>query len=85
MIRPILLAEDSEDDAILIQVTLRRAGVLNPVLAVPDGVQTVAYLKGEKFYADRVFFPLPGVILLDLKMPQKTGFKFWNGGKPSRN
>lgn len=75
MIKPILLAEDSEDDAILIQVTLKRAEVLNPVLAVSDGVQAVAYLKGDKFYADRNLFPLPGIILLDLKMPHKNGFE----------
>ncbi len=74
MSRPILLAEDSEDDAILIQATLKKAEVLNPVLAVSDGAQAIAYLKGEKFYADRNLFPLPGVILLDLKMPNKTGF-----------
>jgi len=75
MIRPILLAEDSEDDAILIQATLRKAEVLNPVLAVSNGAQAIAYLKGEKFYADRNLFPLPGVILLDLKMPHKNGFE----------
>ncbi|HXC98850.1 MAG TPA: response regulator [Verrucomicrobiae bacterium] len=75
MIRPILLAEDSEDDAILIQATLRKAEVLNPVLAVSDGVQAIAYLKGHGFYADRVSFPLPAVVLLDLKMPHKNGFQ----------
>jgi CheY-like chemotaxis protein len=75
MIRPILLAEDSEDDAILIQATLKKAEVHNPVLAVSNGAQAIAYLKGEKFYADRNLFPLPGVILLDLKMPHKNGFE----------
>jgi CheY-like chemotaxis protein len=75
MLRPILLAEDSEDDAILIQATLKTAGVLNPVLTVSDGVQAIAYLKGHGFYTDRVLFPLPAVILLDLKMPHKNGFQ----------
>ncbi len=75
MIRPILLAEDSEDDATIIQVTLEKAGVKNPVLVVSDGAKAISYLKGTGFYADRELFPLPGVVLLDLKMPVKNGFE----------
>jgi CheY-like chemotaxis protein len=75
MIRPILLAEDSEDDARIIQTTLERAGVQNPVLVVSDGATAISYLKGTGFYTDRELFPLPGVILLDLKMPVKNGFE----------
>jgi len=75
MMRPILLAEDSADDAMVIQSTLKKAGVLNPVFVVSDGANAVAYLKGAGFYADRDLFPLPGVFLLDLKMPGKDGFE----------
>src|SRR5580693_4018816 len=73
-LRPILLAEDSEDDALIIKSTLGKAGVLNPVFVVPDGVKAIAYLKGEGEFAVRGLFPVPDVFLLDLKMPRKDGF-----------
>ena len=75
VMRPILLAEDSEDDATVLRSTLRKAGLAAPVVVVPDGSQAIAYLKGEGIYADRDLFPLPGLLLLDLKMPGKNGFE----------
>jgi CheY-like chemotaxis protein len=73
--QPILLVEDSEDDAVITQAMLKKAEVLNPVLVLSDGAKAIAYLKGDGFYADRELFPLPRVVLLDLKMPVKNGFK----------
>lgn len=73
--RPILLVDDSEDDTLAIRATLKKADVSNPVLVLSDGAKAIAYLKGEDFYADRNLFPLPGVILLDLKMPVRNGFE----------
>ncbi len=72
--KPILLAEDSEDDAFVVRSTLKKAGVLNPVLVVDDGAKAVAYLRGDGFFADRDLFPLPDVLLLDLKLPKLSGF-----------
>jgi CheY-like chemotaxis protein len=40
-----------------------------------DGDQVIAYLKGNAPYADREKFPLPSVLLLDLKMPRMNGFQ----------
>jgi CheY-like chemotaxis protein len=73
-VKPILLAEDIEDDAGLLQTVLKQAGVMNPVFVVPDGQEAIAYLSGEGVYADRAKFPIPVVLLLDLKMPKRTGF-----------
>lgn len=75
MSRTILLVEDYEDDAILLQMALASAGVGNPVILVKDGDEAIAYLKGEGIFSDRQKFPLPGVMLLDLKMPRKDGFE----------
>jgi CheY-like chemotaxis protein len=70
----ILLADDSEDDEILFRRAVRLSGLANPVIVVRDGDATVEYLKGEGAYADRKKYPLPKVLMLDLKMPRKNGF-----------
>jgi len=75
VIKPILLAEDVEDDAVVIKHTLKKAGVINPIITVYDGEQAIAYLAGNGIYTDRDLFPLPGVLLLDLKMPKCGGFE----------
>ena len=71
----ILLAEDNEDHVVLIKRAFMQARLLNPVQAVGDGVEAIAYLKGEGKYADRKEFPFPRLLLLDLKMPNKDGFE----------
>lgn len=71
----ILLAEDDEDHAFLAQRAFKQAGLLNPIYLVEDGEQVVAYLKGEGKYSNRDEFPLPSLLLLDLKMPNKNGFE----------
>lgn len=71
----ILIAEDLEDDILLIQRALRKAQVLNPIQVVRNGDAVVAYLKGEGKFANREEYPLPGLLLLDLKMPRTDGFE----------
>jgi CheY-like chemotaxis protein len=71
----ILVAEDDENHAFLIQRAFRQASLLNPIHFVPDGEQAIAYLKGEGKYTSREEFPLPSLLLLDLKMPNKSGFE----------
>src|SRR6266571_2145651 len=71
----ILLAEDQEDDILLIRRAFNKANLLNPLHVVCDGEETIAYLKGEGRYANRAEYPLPALLLLDLKMPRKNGFE----------
>ncbi len=71
----ILIAEDNEDHAYLLQRALKKGAVLNPVFLVGDGEEAIAYLKGEGRFSDRYEYPLPGLLLLDLKMPKKNGFE----------
>jgi CheY-like chemotaxis protein len=71
---PILLAEDNEDHISLIRRAFERGGLCNPLFVVRNGEEAVAYLKGEGKFANRSEFPLPSLLLLDLKMPIKTGF-----------
>ena len=73
--KPILLADDSEDDQVLFKRAIRLAALHEQVVAVPDGAEAIAYLNGDGAYADREKHPLPKMIVLDLKMPRKTGFE----------
>jgi CheY-like chemotaxis protein len=75
MLKPILLAEDFEPDAAAIQTAFKKRGVINPIFVVSDGAEAIAYLKGEGIYDNRVKFPLPGMLLLDLKMPKRNGLE----------
>jgi CheY-like chemotaxis protein len=74
MPKTILLAEDYENDALLTKKELARAGVKNHVFEVRDGAEAIAYIQGHGEFADRDKFPLPSVLLLDLKMPNRDGF-----------
>jgi CheY-like chemotaxis protein len=71
----ILLAEEDEDHVILIRKGFQRVGVLNPLYVVRDGEEVLAYLKGEGPFANRAEYPLPTLLLLDLKMPRMDGFQ----------
>ena len=71
----ILLAEDDAQDAVATENALRSAGVLNRVVHVSDGDEALAYLRGDGLYSNRKEFPLPSIVLLDLKMPRMDGFR----------
>lgn len=72
---PILVAEDEAYDVTLLEMLLKDLKITNPVQAVADGEQLICYLKGEGKFADRSKFPLPVLLLLDLKMPRKGGLE----------
>lgn len=75
MTRPILLAEDNENDAVLFKHQLAIAKILNPLQILVDGEEVIAYLDGQGKYADRSFYPLPVVLFLDLRMPKIGGYQ----------
>jgi CheY-like chemotaxis protein len=71
----ILLAEDNPDDVLIFQIAFRRALLPYDIYVVRDGEQVVEYLTGCGPYADRHRFPFPDILVLDLKMPIKSGFE----------
>ena len=71
----VLLAEDNEDDALLTEIAFKKARLANPLQVVKDGVEVIAYLKGEGKFSDRVHYPFPMLLLLDLRMPKVNGFE----------
>jgi CheY-like chemotaxis protein len=72
----ILLVEDEENDVHLVQRATLIGGANHTVQAVGNGNAAIRYLRGEGQYADRKKFPLPNVILTDLKMPEMDGLEF---------
>lgn len=69
----ILQVEDEANDVFLLQRALLQAGVANPVHVATDGQMAIDYLSGLGRFADRAKHPLPGLVLLDLKLPRRSG------------
>jgi CheY-like chemotaxis protein len=72
----ILLVEDNADTIRLIRLSLLKAGFANKVLEAHDGEQAIEYLLGEGKFSNRLEYPLPQVVFLDLKMPRMNGLDF---------
>jgi DNA-binding response OmpR family regulator len=72
---PILLVEDDPEAADLLRIALKKAGLRRPLRVLSDGDEAVAYLSGEPPYDDREQHPTPCLILLDLKLPRKSGLE----------
>ena len=71
----ILLVEDDPNDTLLIKRAFQKAGLGEILKTVGDGDQAIEYLRGNGEYSDRARFPLPFLLLLDLKMPGTNGFE----------
>lgn len=71
----ILLVEDNRMDVELTLDAFREAKLRNTVHVASRGEEALDYLFGRKEYADRQRYPLPSLILLDLKMPGMDGFE----------
>src|SRR6266545_3840742 len=71
----ILLVEDDEADILLLRRAFRNAHIANPLIEVRDGQAAIQYLTGEGDYADRNRYPIPFLILLDLRLPKLSGFE----------
>ena len=71
----ILLAEDDPNDVLLLERAFQKAGLRNSLKVVRDGEEAIEYLSGRGPYADREQYPLPFLLLLDLKMPGTDGFE----------
>ena len=73
--QPILYAEDEENDVLFLRLAFRDAGIANPLRVVNDGQQAIDYLSGWGPFSDRDLYPLPVLVLLDMKMPGKSGLE----------
>ena len=71
----ILVAEDNDDHVVLLLRAFRKGALVNPVFVVRNGVEVVQYLRGEGKFTNRAEYPLPTLLLLDLRMPMMDGFE----------
>src|SRR5436190_1986377 len=70
----VLLVEDDLNDIFLVKRAFKMAQVKNPLQVVTDGQEAMLYLRGEGKYADRDTFPLPKLVVMDIRMPRRSGF-----------
>jgi CheY-like chemotaxis protein len=80
----VLLVEDNADDVVLIQRAFRKANLFAPLTVLGDGEAAIRYLAGEAEYGQRARFPVPALVLLDLKLPRKNGLEIlqWARSRP---
>lgn len=75
-VRPtVLLVEDDPNDVLLMQRAFRNAEINAGLQVVNDGELATHYVFGKHEFADRVCHPLPNLVLLDLKLPRRSGLE----------
>jgi DNA-binding response OmpR family regulator len=74
-LRTILLVEDESTDAAFLLRGFEKAQVKNPIIHLKNGDDALRYLAGKGEFADRKKYPLPALMLLDLKLPGTTGIQ----------
>jgi CheY-like chemotaxis protein len=70
----ILHVDDDPNDVLLVRQACRKAGLNCEWQALNDGDEAIAYFQGADKFADRDQYPLPNLVLLDLKMARLSGF-----------
>jgi len=69
----ILLAEDDENDVFLLKLAFEKAQIQNRLCVTRDGQEAIDWLTGAGEFSNRAEYPLPCLLILDLKMPRKSG------------
>jgi CheY-like chemotaxis protein len=72
---PVLLVDDSEDDLFFFRQAATAVKAPFALQIARDGLDAVSYLAGQGAYADRSRTPAASLVLLDLKLPRKSGLE----------
>jgi CheY-like chemotaxis protein len=71
----ILLVEDREEDVLFFRRAFKSADLHHSITHVPDGDEAIKYLSHQSTYSDNALYPVPDVVVLDLKRPKRDGFE----------
>ena len=71
----VLYVEDEESDVFFVRCAFEILGASYCLRVVRHVAEALDYLAGRHRYADRQRYPLPGLVLLDLKLPGARGFE----------
>jgi CheY-like chemotaxis protein len=75
-IMTVLLVEDNDDHAELLQRSFEEHNVSSNIIRrASDGEQALHYLFGIGRYSDRIKYPVPNLILLDIRLPKVSGLE----------
>ena len=84
---PVLLVEDDPTDFRLLQRAFNKLSEQFEMFRLSNGDEVIAYLAGDAPYENRGAHPMPAVLLLDLKLPRRSGFEVlqWVRSQPGLN
>ena len=71
----LLIVEDNEDDIFFVERIFKQIGARCELRFARDGIEAIEYLSGKGAFQDRAKYPMPTIILMDLKMPRRNGFE----------
>lgn len=71
----VLYVEDEPDDVFFMKRAFKVAAIEHALMTVGDGQQAISYLSGAGCFSDRATYPLPSLVLLDLNLPERSGFE----------
>jgi CheY-like chemotaxis protein len=80
----LLIVEDNEDDIFFVERIFKQIGARCELRFARDGMEAIEYLSGKSAFKDRAKYPMPTIILMDLKMPRRNGFEVleWMHNQP---
>lgn len=81
----VLIVEDDANDRTLLRHAFRKAAAHVDLRTARDSFEAEDYLLGREPYGDRRAHPSPALLLVDLKLPRRSGLEFlgWIRGQPS--